>query len=129
MSPIIRHSQQSTDALTGTGLCGSSFTAIQAQGQCGYGPRQPLLVISPWAKANFVDHTLTDQSSVTAFIEDNWQLGHLGDGYADAFAGSLANMFDFTRKKNEVSKNKVFLDPATGQVLKKAPSSTGGDEL
>jgi phospholipase C len=128
MGPIVRHSQQSTDALTGTGLCGSSSTAIQAQGQCGYGPRLPFLVVSPWAKTNFVDHTLTDQSSVTAFIEDNWQLGRLGDGYADAFAGSLTNMFDFTQKKSNVSKNKIFLDPTTGQLLKKAPSDTGGDE-
>ena len=43
-----------------------------AQGRCGYGPRLPLLVISPYAKANFVDHTMTDQSSILRFIEDNW---------------------------------------------------------
>ena len=43
-----------------------------AQGRCGYGPRLPLLVISPYAKQNYVDHTVMDQSSVIRFIEDNW---------------------------------------------------------
>ena len=44
------------------------------QGRCGYGPRLPLLVVSPWARSNYVDHTLTDQSSIIRFVEDNWQL-------------------------------------------------------
>ena len=43
-----------------------------AQGRCGYGTRLPFLVVSPYAKVNYVDHTLIDQSSVTRFIEDNW---------------------------------------------------------
>ena len=74
MSPIIMHSQQSTDALTGTNQCGSASTGMQGQGRCGFGPRQPFLIISPWAKTNFVDHTLTDLDSVIAFVEDNWGL-------------------------------------------------------
>ena len=76
MSPTIFHSQtdgepggNSADALTGTNLCGGSSTALQAQGRCGYGPRLPFMLVSPWAKTNFVDHTLTDQSSIIAFIE------------------------------------------------------------
>ena len=32
-----------------------------ALGRCGYGPRLPLLVVSPWARRNFVDHSVTDQ--------------------------------------------------------------------
>jgi phospholipase C len=76
-------------------------------------------VVSPWAKTNFVDHTLTDQSSVIAFIEDNWQLGRLGEGYGDAFAGSVANMFDFTKKEDEEKSKKVILDPTTGEVVNK----------
>ena len=35
-------------------------------------PRLPLLVISPFAKVNFVDGTFTDQTSIVQFIEDNW---------------------------------------------------------
>jgi len=123
MSPIIRHSQQPGspagpgDELTGPGMCGGSSNGIQAQGQCGYGPRQPFLVVSPWAKSNFVDQTLTDQSSIIAFVEDNWHLGRLGAGYADGFAGSVGNMFDFTKKEDEVKDRKVILDPTTGEVV------------
>ena len=39
--------------------------------RCGYGPRLPFLVVSPHAKVNFVEHKLTDQTSIIRFIEDN----------------------------------------------------------
>jgi phospholipase C len=55
-------------------------------------------VISPFAKQNFVDHTLTDQASVLRFVEDNWRLGRLGNQSADVIAGSLLNMFDFNER-------------------------------
>jgi phospholipase C len=47
------------------------------QGRCGYGPRLPLLIVSPYAKTNYVDHTLTDQTSILRFIEDNWLKGQV----------------------------------------------------
>jgi len=71
------------------------------------------MVISPWAKQNFVDHTLTDQSSVLRFIEDNWNLGRLGQQSTDAVAGSLLNMFDF--KNSHSPAPMLILDPATGK--------------
>jgi len=58
--------------------------------------RTPLLVISPWAKANYVDHTLTIQTSITRFIEDNWNLGRIGGGSFDATANPINAMFNFT---------------------------------
>jgi phospholipase C len=71
MPPIVNQSASTADALTGTGLCGSSTGALAAiQARCGYGPRIPMLVISPYAKPNHIDHTLTDQSSVVRFIPD-----------------------------------------------------------
>jgi phospholipase C len=83
-------------------------------GRCGYGARMPLLVISPWAKHNFVDHTVTDQSSIVRFIEDNWLKGErIGQGSYDAYAGSLFNMFDFA----QLPVKKLELDPVTGLVL------------
>ncbi|HEY2042201.1 MAG TPA: alkaline phosphatase family protein, partial [Jatrophihabitans sp.] len=103
------------DFLTGTGLCGDTTAHPPLAGQngrCGYGPRQPLLVISPWAKHNFVDHTLTDQASILRFVEDNWRLPKIA-GSADAIAGSLKQMFDFTDRRGENST--LFLDPTTGQ--------------
>jgi phospholipase C len=39
-----------------------------------------LLVVSPWSRSNFVDNTLTDQSSVVKFIERNWSVPALGNG-------------------------------------------------
>ena len=128
MSPILQHSQEVTDALTGTSLCGSSALGPQGPGRCGYGPRLPFMVISPWAKTNFVDHTLTDQSSIIAFVEQNWALPHI-EGSMDQFAGSIENMFDFTLKKNKVNANKLYLDPVTGEVLKKAPKDSGVENL
>src|SRR5262249_27596668 len=66
-------------------------------GRCGYGTRVPLLVISPFAKANYIDHTLTDQSSVLRFIEDNWLAGQRIQAGAsfDTVAGPIDNMFSF----------------------------------
>jgi len=83
-------------------------------GRCGYGPRLPLLVISPFAKHNYVDHTLTDQSSILKFIEDNWALPKI-DGSFDAIAGPLNPMFDFTQKQGNNAT--LFLDPTTGQPV------------
>ena len=81
------------------------------QDRCGYGPRQPLLVISPYAKSNFVDHTTTDQSSILRFIEDNWQTGRIGNASFDTKAGTLLNLFSF---RGDGGADKLFLDPETG---------------
>jgi phospholipase C len=81
----------------------------------GYGPRLPLLVISPYARANFVDHTVTDQSSILRFIEDNWSTGRIGNGSFDALAGSLTGMFDFSTDPGQRNPA-LTLDPATGLV-------------
>ena len=45
------------------------------QGRCGYGPRIPIMVVSPYARQNQIDHTLLDQASTIHFIEDNWLNG------------------------------------------------------
>jgi phospholipase C len=57
LGQIVNQSTTDADALTGVGACGNGTTAVpgvnpatlHAQGRCGYGPRLPLLVISPWA--------------------------------------------------------------------------------
>ncbi|GAA5184307.1 alkaline phosphatase family protein [Rugosimonospora acidiphila] len=83
--------------------------------RCGDGPRQPLLVISPYSKTNYVDHSETTQPSILRFIEDNWKTGRIGDGSLDASAGKLTNMFNFNQKP--VTKP-LILDPKTGAVKK-----------
>jgi phospholipase C len=65
-------------------------------GRCGPGAREPFLIISPWARVNYVDHTRITQSSVIRFIEDNWLSGRrLGGGSFDAVTGRIDGMFDF----------------------------------
>src|SRR5205085_5313633 len=110
------------DGLTGTGACGDGASST-FQGRCGYGPRMPLLVISPYAKVNFVDHTVTDQASILRFLEDNWSLGRIGDASGDAFAGSLLNMFDF---RNAGPAKALILDASTGLVASPPSPATGG---
>lgn len=121
MGPIVNQSTGPADALTGPNACGTATLALpgsdpgnaHALGRCGYGPRQPFLVISPWARFNFVDHTITDQTSVLRFIEDNWLGGQrIGQGSFDAIANSITQMFDFQAPKNS---GRLYLDPNTGQ--------------
>jgi acid phosphatase len=50
---------------------------IQPVSFFGDGPRVPMLVISPYARRDFVDHTYTDHVSILKFIEANWGLGPL----------------------------------------------------
>ena len=70
-------------------------------------------MLTPFARSNYVDHKVTDQSSVLRFIEDNWNLGRIGTGSADAIAGKLDGMFDFDDKN---SSQALILDPLTGKI-------------
>jgi len=128
MTDFVNGSQSSADALvtgaTGGGFCntaptlGGVNTTSPVQGRCGHGPRLPLLVISPWAKKNYIDNTLTDQSSITRFIEDIF-LGstRIGGGSYDAQAGTLMNMFNFTTTNGALpNPNVVLMSPTTGAV-------------
>jgi phospholipase C len=111
--PIVNPSASAADALNstdgGAGVCNSGAQqgdagvpsapllgndGHAAQGRCGYGTRVPLLVLSPLAKKNYVDHTLTDQSSVLKFVEDNWLTGQRiqSGGSFDTIAGTIQNM-------------------------------------
>ena len=112
LGPVVNQSAVADDALAGPGNCGSATSATQ--GRCGMGPRLPLIVISPYAKQNYIDHRVTDQSSILRFIEDNWDLGRVGGESADAKAGTLWGLFDFD---DEHHASRLILDPANGKVL------------
>jgi len=123
MAPIVNQSTGPADALTGPNACGNASTSLpgidpgnaHALGRCGYGMRQPLLVVSPWALENVVDHTLTDQTSVIRFIEDNWlQQQRIGQGSFDAVANSISSMFNFKQIR---SNGIVILNPNTGTQI------------
>ncbi|HEX7931985.1 MAG TPA: alkaline phosphatase family protein [Paraburkholderia sp.] len=117
-----------SDNLSAAGQC-TATGAVQPQGvnggavngRCGPGTRTPFIVVSPWAKANFVDDTPITQASVVRFIEDNW-LGaqRLGGGSFDANAGSIMNMFDFS---GSGSNPPLYLDQNLGTILAAAPAN------
>ena len=119
MGPIV-HQSNATNPVTGgpdDGLLAGATTCGTPgpgtfNGRCGYGPRQPLLVISPWARRNYVDHSVTDQASVLRFIEDNWNLGRIGNQSSDAIAGSLRPMFDFNDDHRRAPQ--LILESTTG---------------
>ena len=68
-SPRVNGSNTSADAA----VCTTAAISLgDTPARCGYGPRLPLIVISPWTRDNYVSHNVTDQSSVVKFIEDNW---------------------------------------------------------
>jgi phospholipase C len=130
-SGVINPSLSPADNLTNTtftgptsGQCGPSpqtkTPLAGEQGRCGFGPRLPMLVISPYARVNHVDHNLTDQASIINFIEYNWKLPGL-PGSADQILSrqdrsqgmpfDLAGMFEFRHPQA----GRLTLDPATGQ--------------
>ena len=102
----------STDKALDTSWCGTAPVSGGYQDRCGYGPRLPLLVVSPYSRVNHVDHNVTDQSSILRFVEDNWRTGRIGDHSFDARAGSLSGLFDFARPHA----GKLILDEKTGGV-------------
>ena len=112
-----------------SGQCGSesatSKPLANEQGRCGLGPRLPMIVISPWAKTNYVDHNLSDQSSIINFIEYNWHLPAIPGSFDQALAQQdraehipfdLAAMFDFRHYFEPFALPAVQLDPVSGQV-------------
>jgi phospholipase C len=120
--PIVNSSNGIADFLDDKGVCGDQQVILpgidpnnhHALARCGHGPRLPILVLSPWSKENFVDHTLTDQTSVIRFVEDNWLSGkRIGQGSYDELAGSIENMFDFQHAKRA---DQLLLNPKTGVV-------------
>ena len=107
------------DQLDGPGKCGTGIPlpgvdGKPVNGRCGPGTRVPFLVISPWAKSNYVSHDRISLASVPRFIEDNWLKGQrIGGGSFDATAGSIDGLFDFTGRGHNTPLN---LDPTTGVV-------------
>jgi len=107
MPPIVNHSATELDF-----WCGSQSDGPGAR--CAYGPRMPFLVVSPWARENYVGSSLTDQTSILRFILDNWLDGaRISDTSFDNIAGSIEDLFDFS----EPVPGQLFLDPMSGTVI------------
>jgi phospholipase C len=135
--PVLPLSTSTTPAapnsITTSGICGKPTGGAATAPRCGYGIRMPFLVVSPWAKGNYVDHGTTDQTSSLAFIEYNWGLGFIdgssappaGTGSFDRVSGSILNFFDFDDKPNMEA---LILDDSTGQVVGRRGDNDHGHE-
>jgi phospholipase C len=130
MPPVVNESQTAYDFLSAPDNSGGKSGTNTPlgpppkgyQGRFSFGPRMPFIVISPFAKENYVDHTVTDQSSIVHFIEDNWHLGRIGDFSFDQYSGTLLNMFDFKDdrfREHEFQHHtrRLILDPQTGEPV------------
>jgi phospholipase C len=129
---VVNPSLSPADNLTGTtlsgptsGQCGpmpqTSAPLAGEQGRCGFGPRLPMVVISPFAKQNHVDHNLSDQASTINFVEYNWGLPGIAGSFDQALPSTdkaehapfdLAGMFNF-----EDQAPPLVLDPTTGRPV------------
>jgi phospholipase C len=121
----------SLDELNGANVCGSGtepngLSGKPVHGRCGPGTRIPFLVISPYARQDFVSHTLISQASIVKFIEDNWLHGErLGGGSFDADAGSIMDMFNFS--SHRPSEDRLILNASTGEIVGQAWGHHGDD--
>jgi phospholipase C len=109
---IVNGSNTSLDAA----ICSSApITLAGIPVRCGFSQRLPMLVISPWTRANYVSHQLTDTASVIKFVENNWLGGkRIGGGSYDAISISIGGLFQFYVPRIKP----LILDPATGAVVR-----------
>lgn len=63
--------------------------------QWGPGSRVPALIISPYARKGYVDHSPMDTTSILAFIEGRYGLAPLGT--REAQTGNMLSAFDFSQ--------------------------------
>ncbi len=75
---------------------------------------------------NSVDHTATEQASITRFIENNWGTGRIGDASFDQRAGSLSGLFDFKRPNN---KQVLLNSDGSVKSVKPIPAPLRADRL
>ena len=74
--------------------CGCFYDHVAPPPHSGLGIRVPMVIVSPQAKASFVDHTIASFDSMLAFVEKNWRLAPLTTG--DAHAYDYCHSFVFT---------------------------------
>ncbi len=74
--------------------CGCFYDHVAPPPASGLGIRVPMVIVSPQAKASFVDHTQASFDSMLAFVEQNWNLAPLTARDANAY--DYCHSFVFT---------------------------------
>ncbi|MFZ6754226.1 alkaline phosphatase family protein [Undibacterium sp. Dicai25W] len=69
----------------------------------GDGPRIPFLIVSPYARTNYIDHTYHDHSSILKFIERNWKLQPLSARSRDNRPNPVNTAADLYRPANSAA--------------------------
>jgi phospholipase C len=90
----------------------------------GYGFRVPALLVSPYARKGYVDHTQLDQTAAIKFIEHNYGLEPLAA--RDAAARTFTGAFDFAsppRPPSLIFEGPVAASAAGGEALARRPPS------
>jgi phospholipase C len=81
----------STVAVTGEVYKGVPF---------GFGPRVPMIVVSPWTAGGFVNSEVFDHTSVLRFLEARFGVAEPNiSPWRRAVAGDLTSMFDFAQSQ------------------------------
>jgi phospholipase C len=78
------------------------------------GIRVPTVIISPWAKANHVSHTVYDHTSLSAFLEAKYQIPPMTQ--RDAAANNMLDLFDFSQR-SFATPPELPLPPALEQTV------------
>ena len=73
--------------------CGCFYDPVPPP--AGQGVRVPMVIVSPYAKPGFVDHTDASFASILAFVEHLWGIPPLGPSDADAY--DYAGAFNFAQ--------------------------------
>jgi phospholipase C len=90
-----------------------------------YGFRVPLIVVSPYAKTEYISHVTHDFGSILKFIEKNFKLPSLG--YADEPADDLSDCFNLSHAPTTFSPIPTALDAAYFINEKRPPTDPDDD--
>jgi acid phosphatase len=90
--------------------------------QWGPGSRIPAVIISPYARRGFVDHTLYDTTSILKFVETLFGLPALG-GERPA-VGNLLNAFQFPTTTSTATRTATATIDAGGALRTATPTPT-----
>ena len=89
----------------------------------GLGPRVPLIVISPYARHNYISHQQGEFASFDKFIEKNWGLPSLGQRDALSTTSDLTDFFDWSQTPQSPL---ILNDLPFTTMLKTATGATSG---
>jgi len=89
----------------------------------GFGFRTPMMVISPYAKSDYISHAQYESTSVVKFIETTFGIPTLTA--ADARATNLYDCFDFTKAPRPFVPFATQMSPSS--LIRRLPSSMPSD--